>query len=100
MLAVVLSLVCLHVLGILAMIHAARNAPCGFEDEGGFHAIATPPPDDGVVFIPQMPFEGISARTATSHECASAQDRSLRSIHRACNTFRAFVSRRKIDGAR
>jgi len=46
MLAVVMSLACLHVLGILAMIIVARNAPYGFEDERGFHVGATPPPDE------------------------------------------------------
>jgi len=113
MLAVVLFLACLHVLGVIAMILTARNAPYGFEDENGFHVIATPPPDSHAVFLRQMPFDRIStsrprplmftrspATKATSRNCGCAQDRSLRSVHRLHNTFRAFISRRKIDGAR
>lgn len=113
MLAVVLSLACLHVFGILALIYAARNAPYGFEDESGFHVVATPPAERHAVFLPQMPFKGIStpgsrpfeftktpARKATSHDCARARDKSLRSIHGVHNTFRAFISKRRIDGAR
>ena len=113
MLAVVLFLACLHVFGVIAMILTARNAPYGFEDENGFHVIATPPPYSHAVFLRQMPFDRIStsrprplmftrspATKATSRNCGCAQDRSLRSVHRLHNTFRAFISRRKIDGAR
>jgi hypothetical protein len=96
MLVVVISFACLHVVGIVALMFAARNAPFGFEDERGFHIIDSPFGQDGELSLhPVTKNFGNRSRRARLRI-----DKSFRSVHFVRGGFRRCATGWQINGRR